>query len=246
MTDSMEKLKPSGIEWLRTSILAMIQEDALSLGDKLPSEKVMSERFHVSRPTLREALKLLERDSVIEAQQGKGRFVSAGAMLTIARPITKFESVSEMVRSHGYSAKTRILGFSTVPASEEVATALDLDPDSPVLRVERLRHASDEPLVYSVDWIPTHLFKNGEQREADWAGSIVTLMAEIDRRPVASTAHITATMLPDMPTKLHGLENFGPALLIEETCFAEDGTRVIFAKDYHRGSAFSFSFVRKS
>jgi len=44
---------------------------------------------------------------------------------------------------------------------------------------------------------------------------------------------------------LHGLQAFGPALLIEEICYAADGTRVIYAMDYHRGSAFSFSFVRK-
>lgn len=241
----MEKLKTGGIEWLRSSVLEMIRDDGLTLGDKLPSEKEMSERFHVSRPTLREALKLLEQDSIIEAQQGKGRFVTAGAMLTIARPITKFESVSDMVRSHGYVAETSILGFSTISADAEVAAALGIAVDDPVMRVERLRHANGEPLVYSLDWIPVALFHDGQQGRMDWAGSIVEMLTEMDRRPIASTANISATMLPELVAKLHKLEQFGPALLIEETCFSDDGTRVIFAKDYHRGSAFSFSFVRK-
>lgn len=71
------------------------------------------------------------------------------------------------------------------------------------------------------------------------------LLAELDHSPVASTANVTATHLPEDVVKLYGLESFGPALLIEEVCFASDGARVIYAKDYHRGSAFSFSFVRK-
>lgn len=241
----METLKTSGIEHLRTGILDMIRDDGLSLGDKLPTEKAMAERFNVSRPTLREALKLLEREAVINAQQGKGRFVAAGAMLSIARPITKFEGVSEMMRSHGYSAETSILGFSILPADAEVAAALDLKVDAPVLRVERLRHAGGEALVYSINWIPRDIFSDDEHGQANWAGSIVRLLADIDRQPVASTASVTATALPETVIRLHSLEDFGPALLIEEVCFSADGTRVTYAKDYHRGPAFSFSFVRK-
>ncbi|EAV41763.1 GntR family transcriptional regulator [Roseibium aggregatum] len=241
----MEKPKNGGIENLRMAVLDMIQSEGLALGDKLPTEKAMAERFQVSRPTLREALKLLERDAVIEAQQGKGRFIAAGAALSIARPITKFESVSDMVRSHGYNAQTTVLGFSTLPADEEIAVALSLETGSPVLRVERLRHAKGEPLVYSVDWIPQKLFGNGVHGEADWAGSIVDLLADIDKRPVASTATVKSVMLPDMVVRMHNLETFGSALLIEEICYSADGSRVIFAQDYHRGSAFSFSFVRK-
>ena len=43
----------------------------------------------------------------------------------------------------------------------------------------------------------------------------------------------------------HDLRNFGPALLITETCFNAVGAPVNFARDYHRGSHFTFSFTRK-
>jgi len=223
----------------------MIEELDLSLGDKLPTEKVMAERFRVSRPTLREALKLLEQEAVIDVYQGKGRFVATGATLTIARPITKFESVSEMVRSHGYRAQTQLLGFGTVPASAEIAQKLALPEGAALIRIERLRSSGGKALVYSVDWMPRTLFSPASDESHDWSGSIVSLLREIDHSPVASTANVTATHLPEDVVKLHGLEAFGPALLIEEVCFAVDGARVIYAKDYHRGSAFSFSFVRK-
>ncbi|XZQ31251.1 winged helix-turn-helix domain-containing protein (plasmid) [Rhodobacter capsulatus] len=74
----MEKPRESNIERLRTALLEMIRELNLSLGDRLPTEKEMAERFQVSRPTLREALKLLEQEAVIDVHQGKGRFLAAG------------------------------------------------------------------------------------------------------------------------------------------------------------------------
>ena len=43
----------------------------------------------------------------------------------------------------------------------------------------------------------------------------------------------------------HDLRDFGPALLIAETCFDAAGKPVNYALDYHRGSHFTFSLVRK-
>lgn len=240
----MDRPRESGIERLRSGILEMIRELGLSFGDRLPTEKEMVERFQVSRPTLREALKLLEQDAIIDVHQGKGRFLAAGALLTIARPITRFESVSQMVASHGYTAETRLLGFTTVPADAETAPRLAVPEGTPLVRVERLRSSGGQPLVYSIDWLPKALVE-GTEATPDWSGSLVALLAGAGRGPVASTAMVRAVTLPPEAARLHGLEEFGPALLIEEVCYAADGTRVIYAMDHHRGSAFSFSFVRK-
>ena len=116
----MEKLKTGGIEWLRSSVLEMIRDDGLTLGDKLPSEKEMSERFHVSRPTLREALKLLEQDSIIEAQQGKGHIrrlgVSDGGCHPISRGRIPDARVFPIARVQGVQFS---LGLAITPPNGE-------------------------------------------------------------------------------------------------------------------------------
>ena len=48
----------------------------LSVGDKLPSENEISERYGVSRPVVREALLRLRADGLVTAHQGLGTFVS--------------------------------------------------------------------------------------------------------------------------------------------------------------------------
>lgn len=59
-----------------------------------------------------------------------------------------------------------------------------------------------------------------------------------------SRARAFAVALPPEAAAVDGLHDFGPALLIVETCFTRDGRPVVHALDYHRGDAFSFSFVR--
>jgi DNA-binding FadR family transcriptional regulator len=54
----------------------LIQEKKLTPGDKLPNEMELAERFNVSRPTIREAVKALVSQNVIEIRRGKGTFVS--------------------------------------------------------------------------------------------------------------------------------------------------------------------------
>lgn len=54
----------------------MILEKEMQPGDRLPSESELGELFRVSRSTVREAIKLLTAENVVEIQRGKGTFVT--------------------------------------------------------------------------------------------------------------------------------------------------------------------------
>ena len=60
-----------------------------------------------------------------------------------------------------------------------------------------------------------------------------------------SAASVSAVVLPNDVVERNDLRDFGPALLITETCFNAAGIPVIYAIDYHRGSHFVFSLARK-
>ena len=54
----------------------MIVEKEMQPGDKLPSESDLVQRFGVSRSTVREAVKLLTAENIVEIQRGKGTFIT--------------------------------------------------------------------------------------------------------------------------------------------------------------------------
>ncbi len=59
------------------SILSMITiEKRFSVGDKLPNEMELSEKLHVSRTTLREAVRILVAYNLLEVRRGKGTYVT--------------------------------------------------------------------------------------------------------------------------------------------------------------------------
>ena len=65
-------------------IRELIAEDVLRPGDRLPSERELCEHMQVSRTSLREAVKALISEKLLESRRGAGLFVSAqvGADLT--------------------------------------------------------------------------------------------------------------------------------------------------------------------
>lgn len=64
-------------------ILTMITiEKKFEPGDKLPNENELSVLLNVSRTTLREAIRILATNGVLEIQRGKGTFISKNLLLT--------------------------------------------------------------------------------------------------------------------------------------------------------------------
>ena len=229
---------------LRDRIAELIRAEGLKPGDKLPTEAQLTQRFHISRPALREALKLLEQDDIIYVEHGRGRFISAMSAVQVDRPITVFESVTDMAQHYGYKPVNKVLSISEEDPPAVVSEKLCLEGKARVIRIERLRLHDEEPILYCIDYVPRTIIP-AKLYDIDWSGSLLNLLEQHRHRPRMSAATVSSVMLPDDVVERHDLRDFGPALLIAETCFDAAGKPVNYALDYHRGSHFTFSLVRK-
>src|SRR5688572_32774527 len=64
---------------LATSLSAAIAEGRFKPGERLPSEPELARRFGVTRPTVRQATRLLAERRLVEAKRGSGTFVRTPA-----------------------------------------------------------------------------------------------------------------------------------------------------------------------
>ena len=82
MTQQIMSLKPFLKESLHRkiadAIIDYINTSGLKAGEKLPSERALSESLSISRNSLREALRVLENEGIIEVRTGKGTYVTGG------------------------------------------------------------------------------------------------------------------------------------------------------------------------
>lgn len=76
MRQYMGKEKCSAVDITMDRIIQYLQDEGLSDGDRLPTERELCLLLGVSRSTLREALQRLETRNVLEIRRGVGTFVS--------------------------------------------------------------------------------------------------------------------------------------------------------------------------
>jgi GntR family transcriptional regulator len=232
---------------MRDQIVQLVNDGHLRAGDRLPTEADLASTYSVSRGTVREALKLLEQDGLVDVFHGKGRFVSALQGLGVVRPITRFESVTEMLAARGVSATTTVLDARIVRAQKEEAEQLGVEPGHEVVELRRARSVGDEPIVLSRNIFSTDLLHGDEPEPSQFAGSLHEWLKARSREPISSAAHLSAVHLgsdfrDDVSPELRAV----PWLLISECGIDQAGAVVLLSKDYHRGDMFGFEVLRRN
>lgn len=229
---------------VRDHIAALVARD-LRPGDSLPSETAVAEKLMVSRSTVREAMKLLEQEGLVETRRGSGRFATAFSGLRSERPMTKFESITKMMIELGYRPTTTVVSVTSRAATPSERSALKMEAKSQVIETRRLREHQGQYYVYSLNILdPRTLDTPADQ--IDWSGSVVVILEEMGHEIVASSAHISVVAEPLGDDSLSGVElPAGPWLMVNEQCVTRTGRCVLISRDYHLGSVFSFSVVRR-
>lgn len=89
MTNVFKPIRPKKIsEEIVAQIKLLISEGELKPGERVPSERELANLLGVSRPSVREAIMVLEAMGLIESRQGGGTFVRSLTETTLADPLS--------------------------------------------------------------------------------------------------------------------------------------------------------------
>ena len=75
-----------------------IENHVYKVGDRIPAERHLAEQFKVSRMTLRQAIKTLEEEGILERRLGSGTYV---ANQKVQEKMSGIMSFTEISRAYG-------------------------------------------------------------------------------------------------------------------------------------------------
>lgn len=117
--------------------------------DRFPGELELVEQYGVSRHTVREALRQLRDDGVIQSSRGRS---SVAHPDVINQQLGAMYSLFHALESQGIVQRSDLLVRERrmLPAA---AAELGLAPDTELVHLERLRYADDVPLALDRAWL---------------------------------------------------------------------------------------------
>jgi GntR family transcriptional repressor for pyruvate dehydrogenase complex len=117
-------------EEVANQIRVMIERESLAPGDRLGREEDLARRFGVSRPTLREALRVLSSSYLVRAAKGPGGGIFVAATVEQGIGLSVSESVASMLEAESIGIEelleTRLL-FEVPIAGLAAQRATDVD-----------------------------------------------------------------------------------------------------------------------
>lgn len=145
----------SGSEPLWTQVLADLRRriDAGELRDTFPTDLELTAHYGVSRHTVREAVRHLSAEGIISRERGRGTFITSP---TIEQATGAIYSLYRSIEESGLRQRSEVLDLSVV-TDAEVAERLDLGATDPLVRLERVRFAGDDPLAHDTAWLPASI-----------------------------------------------------------------------------------------
>jgi GntR family transcriptional regulator len=164
------------------SLAERIASGELAPGAQLLGERELCKQFGVSRVTIRRALGELRQRGLIDSDSARGWFVQVPSL---GEP-NALMSFSEMARSRGLAATSKILRAGTRLAGIDEAEDLGIAPGSELYEIERIRRLDGVAVAIEHSRLPLRIAPNlphadlaqGSLYDALRAGGVLPAYAE--------------------------------------------------------------------
>jgi DNA-binding GntR family transcriptional regulator len=213
----------------------------LAVGGRLPSERALSREFAVSRVTVRQALKDLEQEGLVEAGDGL-RWVArpAPTPASVEEGATGLVSFAELGATRGLTVRAKVLLCETRPSSLDEAEAIGVAPGASVHELVRLRYLDDVAVVVDHSVIPAAVAPSLNDVDFTTASLYQTLAARYGCTVTRAEYALEARIVDPQHAELLGLQPGEPVLDAWQTTFDDHGRVIQLCRLVYRGDRYRF------
>lgn len=216
-----------------------IASGQLRPGDRLPPERVLRERLHVSRVTLRRGLAKLVDEGLLRPSHGRGWFVAAEQL---GEPPNTLISFTAMGAARGLVATSRVLSSRIRRASLDEADALGVAPGAGIFELERVRLLDGVPVALDCSRLPAARFPDLAKR--DFArSSLYAALEELGVTPTRATCVVEAVEAGERHARLLEIEPGGATLVLHQTTYDQSGAAIELGRIAYPGDHYRFRAV---
>lgn len=196
---------------------------------RLPGEVALAHQYQVSRTTVREALRMLEREGIVRSRHGVGTFISPTAR-SLLYTFDVLIGLSDILRASGGNPDTRLIRMREIPLTEKMSQELRWRGEA-VIRMERIRVLNDVPVAYSIDLAPLSYLPQPVNQE-ELSRSFFEVLRKAGHAPHHTESRLRAVITPaSVARHMPGCKG-RPIVLSHEVVYDQDDNVVAVSEDY--------------
>jgi GntR family transcriptional regulator len=213
---------------------------------RIPSETDLANELGVSRTTIRDALSRLELEGTIFRKQGAGTFVNQ-ASLQIQTRLEEIWAYELMLEAHGYVPSTQLISVEEQPVDDQTAADLNLAPTDTILLVKKLFLADNQPVIFTLNYIPTRFIANAYSKDT-FRQPIFQFLADACQQQLAYyLSEIVPLISPDWLVDILNLRQQQSTALIafEEIGYNQNNVPLLKAQSFFRDDLLRLRLIRR-
>lgn len=222
------------------ALRASIASGDYPAGGRLPTEFELSDRFGVSRSTVRAAIKELSVLGLVRTEHGVGTFVVDQP--PVRAGLERLDSITESIRSTGRVPGMNYVSRVVRPVLPEEAARMEVPGDTTVAEMRRTILADGEVMAFSYDLIPMSVFPKGfDVQSID--GSLFAGMMSLGIMPHHSDAQIHAVNSNHIGWGPEAA-NFDLFVLLNQRHFDANDRLFLYSRTYFIEGRYEFTIQR--
>jgi len=224
---------------IQKAIRQRIEGGQLKSGDMVASERELARLHRVSLMTARHALAGLEREGIVERRRGAGTFVAPPRI-----HFNKLMSYTEQMLARGLAAFSKVITSKIVEDEQEIAGRLSLPSGSKLVKIERVRHTSDEPFAVETCYLPAERFSRLVREPLSKSSLFSLLESEYSLDLAYADEEVDATAADLRIAQLLEVPRGAPVLRIRQVIYSSNSKPVIYVVGFYRSERHSLLIRR--
>ncbi len=144
-----------GYKEIATNIENKILKNFINRGDKLPSERNLSDEYKVSRTTIRRAIDFLILKDLLIRKPGSGTYVkNNNIFLNVEEQISFSEKMEDLKNNH----ETKIIDFKIINSTNKLRELFNFEKNEKFIFAKRIRYIDSIAVNLEKTYMPYEMF----------------------------------------------------------------------------------------
>lgn len=223
-------------ELIQSEITNDIKTKVYKPNEKLPTEKILMDKYKVSRMTIRKILANLISEDLIYQIKGKGVFVQK----EMFQKTVSLMSFREYMISRDIVPSSKVMEIRLVIPDEFIRLSLGMEVNQKAYRVIRELSGDNEPITFETSYLPHDIFPNIDQLIVD-NSSIYEIMRRVYHTKLKYIKQtITATKTDEEVSDFLYGKKTGFALKVVGIVYDSEGVAIQYGASYYHAERYSY------